>query len=93
MIDQKKKVPCASAVGSKISAQERSALTQLKYPGYFGRILVQQQITGMELQNVFAILQSIVGLMLSKKGTCLSKDCEYKKLSFGEMFSETHSSS
>jgi len=30
----------------------------------------------------FAILQSIVSLMLSKKGTCLSKDCEYKKVKF-----------
>ena len=47
----------------------------------------------MELENDFAFLQSIVSLMLSRKKNMLSKGWEQKELSFGEMFSEAHSSS
>ena len=34
------------------SCSKEFILTQRKYPGHFGRSPVQQQITGMELQNV-----------------------------------------
>ena len=72
MIDQKKKVPCASAVGSKISAQNN-----LPDIAQVSEIFWQKSSPAIDHWNgvieYFAILQNIVSLMLSKKGTCTLK--------------------
>ena len=72
MIDQKKKVPCASAVGSKISAQTIYPDIALVSGTFW-----QKSSPAIDHRNgvieCFAILQNIVSLMLSKKGTCTLK--------------------
>ena len=68
MIDQKEKVPCALAVGSKISAQ-------IIYPdiALVSGIFWQKSSPAIDHWNgvieCIAILQNIVSLMLSKKET------------------------
>ena len=71
-------VPYASAVGSLMNVQVRT------YPdvAYVSGIFLQKSRPDIDhwnkVKNVLQFLQSIVGLMLSKKEQVLSNSCGYK---------------
>ena len=73
MIDQKEKAPCASAVGSKISAQKKIYPDIAQVSGTFWQKFSPAIHQWNGVIECFAILQSIVSLMLSKEGTCAFK--------------------
>ena len=78
MIDQMNMVPYALGVGSLMNVQVRTYPDVAYIPGIFWQKSSPDIDHWNGVKNILQFLQSVIGLVLSKKEQVLSNSCGYK---------------